>query len=141
MAMGAAGGWTGSGGRTTAEAETTPTVKEKMFAATSRNTVRSRSRTGKPTRQLQSAWTDAWVAPEAPDPLPMPLQQVLSRPAFQKIDNLSEGGHAGAQALASYYVGQGVGLMNSAQSARTVVYDFMEDFADAAERLANTLAD
>jgi NAD(P)H-dependent flavin oxidoreductase YrpB (nitropropane dioxygenase family) len=141
MAMGAAGVWTGSVWLTTAEAETTPTVKEKMFAATSRNTVRSRSRTGKPTRQLQSAWTDAWVAPEAPDPLPMPLQQVLSRPAFQKIDKLSEGGHAGAQALASYYVGQGVGLMNSAQSARTVVYDFMEDFADAAERLANTLAD
>ena len=71
----------------------------------------------------------------------MPLQQVLSRPAFQKIDKLAEGGHDGARALASYYVGQGVGLMNSTQSARGVVYDFMEDFADAAERLANTLTD
>ena len=141
MAMGAAGVWTGSVWLTTAEAETTPAVKEKMLAATSRNTVRSRSRTGKPTRQLQSAWTDAWVASGAPDPLPMPLQQVLSRPAFQKIDKLAEGGHDGARALASYYVGQGVGLMNSTQSARGVVYDFMEDFADAAERLANTLTD
>ena len=51
MAMGASGVWCGSVWLTTAEAETTPTVKEKMILATSRDTVRSRSRTGKPTRQ------------------------------------------------------------------------------------------
>ncbi len=139
MAMGAAGAWTGSVWLTTAEAETTPTVKEKMLAAHSRNTVRSRSRTGKPTRQLQSAWTDAWSAPNAPDPLPMPLQMVLSKPAMVKIDKLAEGGHDGAKALATYYVGQAVGLMNTEQSARSVVYDFMQDYADAVERLSGTL--
>ena len=139
MAMGAAGVWTGSVWLTTAEAETTPTVKEKMLKANSRNTVRSRSRTGKPTRQLQSAWTDAWSAPGAPDPLPMPLQGLLSRPAMAKIDKLAEGGHEGAKALATYYVGQAVGLMNMEQSARSVVYDFMQDYADAVERLSGTL--
>ncbi len=139
MAMGAAGVWTGSVWLTTAEAETTPTVKEKMLKAHSRNTVRSRSRTGKPTRQLQSAWTDAWSAPGAPDPLPMPLQGLLSRPAMEKIDKLAEGGHDGAKALATYYVGQAVGLMNAEQSARSVVYDFMQDYADAVERLSGTL--
>jgi NAD(P)H-dependent flavin oxidoreductase YrpB (nitropropane dioxygenase family) len=139
MAMGAAGVWTGSVWLTTAEAETTPTVKDKMLAANSRNTVRSRSRTGKPTRQLQSTWTDAWAAPDAPDPLPMPLQGVLSRPAMAKIDKLAEGGHEGAKALATYYVGQAVGLMNTEQSARSVVYDFMQDYADAVERLSGTL--
>ncbi|NKB58133.1 MAG: nitronate monooxygenase [Alphaproteobacteria bacterium] len=141
MAMGAAGAWTGSVWLTTAEAETTPTVKEKMLAAHSRNTVRSRSRTGKPTRQLQSAWTDAWGAPQAPDPLPMPLQMVLSKPAMAKIDKLAESGHDGAKALATYYVGQAVGLMNTEQSTRSVVYDFMEDYADAVERLSGTLDD
>jgi len=135
MAMGAAGVWTGSVWLTTAEAETTPTVKEKMLKAHSRNTVRSRSRTGKPTRQLQSAWS----APGAPDPLPMPLQGLLSRPAMEKIDKLAEGGHDGAKALATYYVGQAVGLMNAEQSARSVVYDFMQDYADAVERLSGTL--
>jgi len=139
MAMGAAGAWTGSVWLTTAEAETTPVVKEKMLAAGSRNTVRSRSRTGKPTRQLQSAWTDAWQAKESPDPLPMPLQGLVSRPALAKVDKLAEGGHEGAMKLATYYVGQGVGLMNSPQSARSVVYDFMQDFADATERLAATM--
>lgn len=139
MAMGAAGAWTGSVWLTTAEAETTPTVKEKMLAANSRNTMRSRSRTGKPTRQLQSAWTDAWGAKGAPDPLPMPLQGALSKPAMVKIDTLAAAGHEGAKELATYYVGQAVGLMNVEQSARSVVYDFMNDYADAVERLSGTL--
>jgi NAD(P)H-dependent flavin oxidoreductase YrpB (nitropropane dioxygenase family) len=63
MAMGADGVWTGSVWLTTAEAETAPVVKAKMLAAGSRQTVRSKSRTGKYTRQLRSAWTDAWQAP------------------------------------------------------------------------------
>ncbi len=139
MAMGAAGAWCGSVWLTTAEAETTPTVKEKMLQATSRNTVRSKSRTGKPTRQLQSAWTDAWSADNAPAPLPMPLQGLISRPALDKIDRLAATGHEGAKALATYYVGQAVGLMNHEQSARSVVADFMQDFAQAVDRLNSAL--
>ena len=139
MAMGAAGVWTGSVWLTTAEAETLPIVKEKMLAANSRQTVRSRSRTGKYTRQLKSAWTDAWTAEEAPDPLPMPLQGVLAGAAFRKINKLAQSDHPGARQLANYYVGQGVGLMNETTSARSVVYNFMQDFADAAERLADAV--
>ncbi len=139
MAMGAAGVWTASVWLTTAEAETIPTVKRKMLAATSRDTVRSRSRTGKPTRQLKSTWTDAWSAPGAPDSLPMPLQGLISRPALAKVDKLAEAGHEGAQKLATYYVGQAVGLMNTEQSARSVVYDFMQDYAEAVERLSRTV--
>ena len=141
MAMGAAGVWTGSVWLTTAEAETLPVVKEKMLAANSRQTVRSRSRTGKYTRQLKSAWTDAWTAEEAPDPLPMPLQGVLAGAAFRKINKLAQSDHPGARQLVNYYVGQGVGLMNETVSARTVVYNFMADFADAAERLADALGE
>lgn len=139
MAMGADGAWTGSVWLTTAEAETAPAVKEKMLAASSRQTVRSRSRTGKFTRQLRSAWTDAWHQPESPDPLPMPLQALVSEPALGRIGQLAESGHQGAKELATYFVGQGVGLMNSPTSARQVVYDFMEDYAQAVERLSTTL--
>jgi len=141
MAMGAAGAWTGSVWLTTAEAETTPTVKQKMLKATSRDTVRSRSRTGKPTRQLRSSWSDAWKAEGAPVPLPMPLQGLISNPAMEKVDKLAAGGHEGAKAIAAYFVGQGVGLMNNEISARTVVYDFMKDYADAVERLSGTIKD
>jgi NAD(P)H-dependent flavin oxidoreductase YrpB (nitropropane dioxygenase family) len=141
MAMGADGVWTGSVWLTTVEAETVPVVKEKMLAATSRQTVRSKSRTGKYTRQLRSAWTDAWQAEESPDPLPMPLQGVVANAAFRKINKLAQNDHPGASQLANYFVGQGVGLMNETLSVRAVVYQFMEDFAAAHERLNNVIGE
>ena len=106
-----------------------------MLNATSRDTVRSKSRTGKPSRQLRSLWTDAWEAPDAPEPLPMPLQSLISQPALAKVDKLSQSGHEGAQDLATYWVGQGVGLMNSERAVRTVVEEFKVDFIKAYERL------
>jgi NAD(P)H-dependent flavin oxidoreductase YrpB (nitropropane dioxygenase family) len=135
MAMGAAGVWTGSVWLTTSEAETLPSVKEKMLSANSRQTVRSKSRTGKYTRQLRSPWTDAWAADDAPEPLPMPLQSLVSGPPLRRIDKLAESGHSGAKQLATYWVGQGVGLMNDPLSTRVVVQNFMEDFASAYEHL------
>ncbi len=139
MAMGASGVWTGSVWLTTMEAETAPVVKEKMLAASSSDTVRARSRTGKHSRQLRSPWTDAWEQEDAPDPLAMPLQSLISEPALGKVERLSEGGHKGAQNLATYWVGQGVGLMNAGQSVRNVVHDFKEDFLNAHERLSKAV--
>jgi len=136
MAMGASGAWTGSVWLTTNEAETEPVVKEKMLAAGSRDTVRSRARTGKHSRQLRSPWTDAWESAGAPVPLPMPLQSFVSEPALRKVDKLAAGGHEGAKQLATYWVGQGVGLMNQSKSVRAVVQEFKEDFLSAYERLS-----
>ncbi|OHD05864.1 NAD(P)H-dependent flavin oxidoreductase [Sphingopyxis sp. RIFCSPHIGHO2_12_FULL_65_19] len=141
MAMGAHGAWTGSVWLTTAEAEINQVVKEKMLAASSRDTVRSKSRTGKPSRQLRSPWTDAWEAEGAPKPLPMPLQSLVSEPALRKVDKLSEGGHEGAKALATYWVGQGVGLMNEAMGAGQVVQEFKQDWISACERLNGFIGD
>jgi len=139
MAMGAAGAWTGSVWLTTAEAETAPAVKEKMLTANSRQTVRSKSRTGKYTRQLRSPWTDAWQGPDSPEPLPMPLQGLVSGPALARIDKLADAGDPAGKRLATYWVGQGVGMMNTSVSARTVVYEFMEDFAKACERVGGLM--
>lgn len=141
MAMGAHGAWTGSVWLTTAEAETNPVVKEKMLAASSRDTIRSKSRTGKPSRQLRSAWTDAWEAENAPKPLPMPMQSLVSEPALRQIDKLSQSGHEGAISLATYWVGQGVGLMNEAMGAGQVVQQFKEDWISACDRLNQFIAD
>jgi NAD(P)H-dependent flavin oxidoreductase YrpB (nitropropane dioxygenase family) len=136
MAMGAAGAWCGSVWLTTPEAETNPIVKAKMLAASSRDTVRSKARTGKYSRQLRSVWTDAWESEGAPKPLPMPLQSIVTEPALRYVDKLSQSGHAGARDLATYWVGQGVGLMNEAISAGAVVQNFKADFLLAYERLA-----
>jgi len=52
MVMGAAGVWTGSIWLTTHESDTIPPLVEKLLAATSKDTVRSRCISGKPARQL-----------------------------------------------------------------------------------------
>jgi len=138
MAMGAAGAWCGSVWLTTVEAEPSPVIKEKLLSATSSDTVRSRSRTGKPSRQLRSPWTDAWEQ-GGQAPLPMPLQSLLVEPALLRIDKLAQSGHAGARDLATYWVGQGVGLMNQEKTTAAVVQEFKTDFLDACERLTASL--
>ena len=141
VAMGAEGAWTGSVWLTTPEAETSPVVKEKMLAAAATDTIRSKSRTGKFCRQLRSDWTDAWEREGAPKPLPMPLQSVISDTAMSKVLKLANSGHPGAQQLASYFVGQGVGMMNVAMSSRDSVAAFIEGYLEATERLSATIAE
>jgi NAD(P)H-dependent flavin oxidoreductase YrpB (nitropropane dioxygenase family) len=142
VAMGADGAWTGSVWLTTEEAETAPHTVQKFLAASSRDTIRSRGRTGKPARQLVSDWTDAWQPHEGGHKtLPLPLQSMLAEPVIRRVDVLAAQGHPGAQALATYFVGQGVGLMNKVKPAREVVREFIEDYLSAAERLSNSLPD
>mgnify|MGYP001242411387 FL=1 len=139
MAMGASGVWCASVFLPTSEAETSPTVKEKMINATSSQTVRSRSRTGKHSRQLRSGWTDAWESKDAPEPLPMPLQTMVGEPALDIIDKAAENGHQGAKELATYWVGQGIGLVDETISAGQTVQKFKEEFLDALDRMQNVI--
>jgi NAD(P)H-dependent flavin oxidoreductase YrpB (nitropropane dioxygenase family) len=139
MAMGADGVWTGSVWLTTQEAETAPYIKEKLLSTQSNQTVRAKSRTGKYSRQVRSPWTDAWEDEDAPDALPMPLQSKVSEPALRKVSQLADAGHEGAKKLATFWVGQGVGMMEQTLSSRQVVYDFMEDFLAANERMKGTM--
>ncbi|GIR72115.1 MAG: hypothetical protein CM15mP74_33660 [Halieaceae bacterium] len=128
MSMGAHGAWTGSMWLTTTEAFTSQVIKEKFLQATSRQTVRSRSRTGKHFASCGHPGPMPGRAKTHPYRSPCTLQALVSEPALGKIDKLAEGGHEGARQLSTYWVGQGVGLMNEIQTTRQVVYDFMEDF-------------
>jgi len=139
MAMGASGAWCGSVWLTTTEAETNPIVKEKMLIASSADTVRSKSRTGKHSRQLRSPWTDAWENSDQVQPLPSPVQPLVAEPALRKLDKLSLAGNKQAADLATYWVGQAVGLMNETKSAGEVVQDFKADFIEAYERLTGAV--
>ena len=139
MAAGAQGAWTGSVWLATPEAETSEAFREKMVAARSRDTVRSRSRTGKPARQLKTAWHDAWDSAQGPGALPMPLMGMVSEPSFQKIEKAALSGNHEARELVSYFVGQGVGLIDQVRSARSVVQDFREEFAAAVMGLVATM--
>lgn len=141
MALGAQGVWCGSVWLTTEEAETHPVVKDKMLAATSSDTIRSRSRTGKPARQLKSAWTKEWENPETPMPLGMPLQPVLIDGAITRINRAAHRDGSGAEQLANYFVGQIVGSMNKSKPSAQVVYEMIEEFIDATQSLAAALPD
>jgi len=135
MAMGAAGAWCGSVWLATAEAETHEIFREKMVAATSRDTIRSKHRTGKYSRQLRSGWHSQWEEAGLPA-LPMPLMMLLSEPVLRAIDKAAVGGNEKAQDLCSYFVGQGVGLVTEVRSAGGVVQDFKREFAEGFEGLA-----
>ncbi len=141
MTMGADGAWTGSVWLPTLESEASEVMKRKFVEADSSQTVRARSRTGKHARQLQSDWTRAWEAEGSPEPLPMPLQTLISEPALAKVRKLGESGHPGAIEVETYFVGQGVGMVDKIQSTRNVVYGFKEDFVKAYSRLASFLED
>lgn len=135
LALGAQGVWCGSVWLTTQEAETHPVVKEKFLAAGSSDTLRSRSRTGKPARQLRSAWTDEWEGENSPGTLPMPLQPMLIGAASRRIDRAAMNpSNKGAVELANYFVGQVVGQLNESISATRVVEEMISEYLDVMER-------
>jgi NAD(P)H-dependent flavin oxidoreductase YrpB (nitropropane dioxygenase family) len=124
---------------TTVEAETHPVVKEKFLKASSSDTVRSRASTGKPARQLRSAWTDEWADPKNPDPLPMPLHGALTGEARQRINRAAYTKGSGAEQLINYFVGQIVGSMNQERTCRQVIMEMVEGYIEVAEDMAHSL--
>jgi len=133
MAMGAAGIWTGSLWLAVSEAAAEPAQKESYFRATSEDTVRSRSWTGKPCRMLRNEWTEAWEQPDSPKPLGMPLQGMVTFDAIRRTHRYA--GVAETQQVAFNPVGQVVGQINEQQSCRQVVYDLVNEYLAAVERL------
>ena len=139
MALGAQGVWCGSVWLTTHEAETHPAVKKKFLEASSSDTVRSASRTGKPARQLRTDWTLEWERPDAPEPLGMPLQPVLVDEALLRIERAAHREGSGAERLVNYYVGQVVGSLNESKPAAQVVYEMVEEYIESARRMSSLL--
>jgi NAD(P)H-dependent flavin oxidoreductase YrpB (nitropropane dioxygenase family) len=133
LALGAQGAWTGSIWLTVAEADTGTEALENMLAADSRGTVRSRAMTGKPARQLRTAWTDAWEAEDAPKTLPMPLQGILWGEMARRVTR------AHTKELSGFPVGQIVGRMNKVRPTHEVVFDIVQEWIATTERLAAML--
>lgn len=135
MALGAAGAWTGSLWLTVEEADLSPIQQQQYLDATSRDTVRSRSWTGKPCRMLRNEWTEAWEHPDNPKPLGMPLQFMVTGEA------VARGHHYPEQAAAIQFnpVGQVVGQMDKIRRTKDVVMDLVEGYIDATDRLSQSL--
>lgn len=139
LALGAQGVWTGSIWLTTHENDWQPMLKERLVAATSSDTVRTRCITGKPARMLRSKFTEAWDGPESPGALPMPLQYLATAEAEQRVRRAMLAGSATAAELAVTPVGQIVGRMNQLRPARQVVSEMVDEFLDTVERMASLM--
>jgi NAD(P)H-dependent flavin oxidoreductase YrpB (nitropropane dioxygenase family) len=136
LALGAEGVWTGSMWLTVKESDLQPTVVQRVMRSTSRDTVRSRAMTGKPARQLRTPWTDAWESPESPGTLPMPLQFMATAEAYSRMYRAAEADpDSPAAQLVGTPIGQIAGMLNSVRPARDVIFDMVEQYAAAVERL------
>lgn len=129
MCLGAQGVWTGSLWLTVEEAEAEPAQKESYLKATSEDTVRSRSWTGKPCRMLKNEWTEAWEQADTPDPLGMPLQGLVTADGIRRTHQYAAKGEC--QKVAFNPVGQVVGQINHVESSRRVVERLLVEYADS----------
>jgi NAD(P)H-dependent flavin oxidoreductase YrpB (nitropropane dioxygenase family) len=115
LALGAEGVWTGSMWLLTTEHGLDPILRDRLLAASSRDTVRTGALTGKPVRMLRNRWYDLWQSDTAPPPLPAPLQGILVRPALSAALEHRVGDAMGTP------VGQIVGMMDSVQPAASMI--------------------
>ena len=133
MSMGAAGVWTGSLWLTVEEAHAEPAQKESLLKASSEDTVRSRSWTGKPCRMLKNDWTEAWEAEGNPKPLGMPLQGLVSSDGIRRTSRYAAVGDC--QKVAFNPVGQVVGQINHVESCKDVMFRMVSEYVDALDRV------
>jgi NAD(P)H-dependent flavin oxidoreductase YrpB (nitropropane dioxygenase family) len=136
LVLGASGVWMGSAFLTAAEYHLgarsesgVPVIQQALLNATSSDTVRRRIYTGKPARLLKSRWTDAWDAPDAPEPLPMPLQNILVSEAHQRMNEAND------PTAVAMPVGQIVGRMNQIRPVADIIAELVSGFEAATRRL------
>jgi NAD(P)H-dependent flavin oxidoreductase YrpB (nitropropane dioxygenase family) len=132
LAMGAQGVWTGTIWLTTEWSEMTAEQKDALVKAKDRDAIISRSLTGKRNRLLRSGWTEAWEKPDAPTPLPLPLQDLVAGEAVTRLAHYSE--HS--RDIHITPAGQVVGMLNQIRPTAQVVTQLVEEYVEATERLA-----
>jgi NAD(P)H-dependent flavin oxidoreductase YrpB (nitropropane dioxygenase family) len=132
LALGAAGAWLGSYWLTTEEyrlGTRQAALQGVLIEAGSSDTVRTRIYSGKPARLLKTKWTEAWAAPDAPPPLPMPLQNLLVSEAHHRMM------YADDPKAIAMPVGQIVGRMNQVRTVADAMRELLREVDATAVRL------
>ncbi|MEH6551329.1 MAG: nitronate monooxygenase family protein [Pseudomonadales bacterium] len=133
MAMGTEGVWLGSMWLNSTEAHAEPAQRESYMNATSEDTIRSKSFTGKTARMLKNEWTEAWERDDTPATLPMPMQGYLTFDAQRRTHRYA--GAEGTQKVAFNPIGQVVGQINEIESCRDIMMRLMNEYAESYERI------
>jgi NAD(P)H-dependent flavin oxidoreductase YrpB (nitropropane dioxygenase family) len=131
LALGCAGSWSGSQWLMVEEAENTPVQQAAYVKASSRDTVRSRSFTGKPCRMLRNDWTDAWQTAGNPEPLGMPLQYMVSGMAVSATNKYPNE----TVDVAFNPVGQVVGQFTRVEKTAAVIERWVQEYLESSTRL------
>ena len=131
LALGCAGSWSGSQWLMVEEAENTPVQQAAYVKASSRDTVRSRSYTGKPCRMLRNDWTDAWQTAGNPEPLGMPLQYMVSGMAVAATNKYPNE----TVDVAFNPVGQVVGQFTKVEKTAAVIERWVQEYLESSTRL------
>lgn len=133
LALGSQGVWTGSiwlGTEEYRNLSANHSAWETAFTrATSSDTVRTRIYTGKPARLLKTKWVEAWAEEGAPQPLPMPLQNLLVAEAHNRIVASND------PDVISMPIGQIVGRMDEVKPVAQVMSELVAEFEDTVARL------
>ncbi|UQS26163.1 nitronate monooxygenase family protein [Amycolatopsis thermalba] len=136
LALGASGAWTGSIWLATEEyLQTMPdstAMQSALVGATSSDTVRTRIYTGKPARLLKTRWTQAWSAADAPEPLPMPLQNLLVSKAHNRIHAAND------PTVVSMPAGQIIGRIDRVRPVAEIIADLVSGYSETLDRLDKT---
>lgn len=130
FALGAQGVWLGTAWLGATENDTPAPLMARLSAAGSEDTVITRAHSGKPCRVLRSAWSDAWAADDAPDPLPMPYQQALVGELLAAVEE------HGIEPLMYEPAGQGVAWLREPQSVAAIMARLLDDTRAALRRVA-----
>lgn len=131
LAMGAQGVWLGTAWLLCAEEHPRAEVAAKLMAAESADTVISRADSGKTLRQVRSAWSDAWAADDAPDPLKMPYQDILVGDILGQIER------HGVEPLMHTPAGQSIAYFDELTTVADVMHDLVTEADEVLDRLAN----
>ena len=137
MSMGAQGVWCGSLWLAVEEAAAQPAQKDSYLNASSEDTIRSKAWTGKPARMLKNKWTEAWENPDNPDPLPMPLQGMITFDAMRRTSMYAGSGNT--QEVSFNAAGQVIGQVKQIESVKDVVYRIINEYLDSLDRLNSLL--
>jgi len=137
MSMGAAGVWTGSLWLTTSEADGQKAQKASYLNATSEDTVRSKSWTGKTARVLRNHWSEAWDGEDSPEPLGMPMMFLVTADARRRTERYADAGDA--QQVAMNPAGQVIGQINQVEDCRGAIFRLLNEYAEALDALNNRI--
>lgn len=115
LALGAEGVWLGTAWLTSTEHKLDERLLRKVLAAKAEDTTISLSHSGKTCRLIKTAWSEEWEAPGAPEPLPMPYQQVLTGELLAAINE------HGIEPLMYTFAGQGVSYFSEQRTVAEIV--------------------